>query len=151
MYMRRKVCATATELLLLVVPGAVVLTAPGTVTKICCSVDTDYLAQMYRFWKAVGLYMNLPNVFRTKRSSVVGRNLNALLDSISQMFSWWLYHPFIWLSTLSALVNSYLQHELDTAPYPFDPMIFQMIGRLFPSIYRVVKRRPILLFYIEVV
>ena len=77
-------CATATELLLLVVPGAVVLTAPSTVSNICCSVDTDYLAQISRFWKAV--YMNLPNAFRTRGSSPVRRNLNALFDSISQMF-----------------------------------------------------------------
>ena len=34
--------ATATELLLLVVPGAVVLTAPSTVSNICSSVHTDY-------------------------------------------------------------------------------------------------------------
>ena len=38
--------ATVTELLLLVVPGAVVLTAPGTVSNICRSVDNDYLALM---------------------------------------------------------------------------------------------------------
>ena len=79
-------CATATELLLLIVPGAVVLTAPSTVSNICCPVDTNYLAQILRFWKAV--YMNLPNAFRTRGSSLVRRNLNALLDSISQMFSY---------------------------------------------------------------
>ena len=79
-------CATATESLLLVVPGAVVLTAPSTVSNICCSVDTDYLAQISRFWKAV--YMNWPNAFRTRGSSMVRRNLNALLDSILQMFSY---------------------------------------------------------------
>ena len=79
-------CATATELLLLIAQGAVVLTAPITVSNICCSVDTDYLAQISRFWKAV--YVNLPNAFRTRGSSLVRRNLNALLDFISQMLSY---------------------------------------------------------------
>ena len=34
------------------------------------------------------VYMNLPNAFRTRGSSLMRRNLNALLDSISQMFSY---------------------------------------------------------------
>ena len=66
-------CATATELLLLVVPGTVV-------SAIYAALSTPT-----RFWKAV--YMNLPNAFRIRGSSLLRRNLNALLDSISQMFS----------------------------------------------------------------
>ena len=39
-----------------------------------------------RFWKAV--YMNLPNAFRTKGSTLVRINLNALRDSVSHTFSY---------------------------------------------------------------
>ena len=78
--------ATATKLLSLVVPGTVVLTAPGTVSNIYRFVDTDYLAQISHFWKTV--YMNSPNAFRRSGSSIVRRHCNVLLDSISQMFSY---------------------------------------------------------------
>ena len=76
--------ATATELLLLVVPGAVVLAAPSAVSNICRSVDTDYLAQISRLWQAV--YMNLPNAFSTRGSSLVRRNLNASLFYFTNVF-----------------------------------------------------------------
>ena len=75
--------ATATKLLLLAVQGAVVLTVPSIASNIYL-VDNDYFAQISRFWKAV--YMNLPNALRTEESSLVRRNLNVLLGSISQMF-----------------------------------------------------------------
>ena len=58
MYMRRKVCHTV-RIAIADRTGAVVLTALSTVSNICWSVHTDYLAQISRFWKAV--YINLPN------------------------------------------------------------------------------------------
>ena len=84
-YMRRKVCHSD-RVAIADLTGAVVLTTLSTVSNIWCSVDTDYFAQISRFWKAV--YMHLPNAFRTRGSSAVKINLNALLDSISQMFSY---------------------------------------------------------------
>ena len=96
--------ATATELLLLVVPGAVVLTAPSTVINICRSVDIDYLAQISRFWKAV--YTNLRNASRARGLPLVSKSLNALLDSISQMFS---YFVDIWENILSCSWSYILQ------------------------------------------
>ena len=81
MYMRRKVCH-GYIIAITGRTGGCRVDSPRTVSNMCCSVDTDYLAQISRFWKAV--YMNLPNAFRTRGSSLVRRNLNALLDSISQ-------------------------------------------------------------------
>ena len=90
MYMRRKVCHSDRIAITGRTGGvggrAVVLIASITVNNICCSVDADYSAQISRFWKAV--YMNLSNAFRTRGSSPVRRNSNALLVSISQMFSY---------------------------------------------------------------
>ena len=45
--------ATATELLLLVVPGAVVLTAPSTVISICRSVDIDKFRAFGRLYISI--------------------------------------------------------------------------------------------------
>ena len=81
MYMRRNVCH-GYIIAITGRTGGCRVDSPRTVSNMCCSVDTDYLAQISRFWKAV--YMNLPNAFRTRGSLLVRRNLNALLDSISQ-------------------------------------------------------------------
>ena len=81
MYMRRKVCH-GYIIAITGRTGGCRVDSPRTVSNMCCAVDTDYLAQISRFWKAV--YMNLPNAFRTRGSLLVRRNLYALLDSISQ-------------------------------------------------------------------
>ena len=81
MYMRRKVCH-GYIIAITGRTGGCRVDSPRTVSNMCCSVHTDYLAQISRFWKAV--YMNLPNAFKTRGSLLVRRNLNALLDSISQ-------------------------------------------------------------------
>ena len=85
MYMRRRICQSDRI--------AITVRTGG------CRVDNPRYGQQYMplcrhrlfnsnfaLWKAV--YMNLPNAFKTRGSSLVRRNFKALIDSISQMFSY---------------------------------------------------------------
>ena len=52
MYMRRKVCHSD-KIAITARTGRCRVDSPSTVINVCCSLDTDYLAQIPRLWTAV--------------------------------------------------------------------------------------------------